>query len=151
MRLKRLIVCLLLILFINIEASSQTDSVFATYTTAINRSNLYTKLVNQINKNLSIPLTPKTESKWQDVMWPMELTIYKTPWIKTRIKYAFDSIQYRSTNFQRDLLELAYTNYPKDFVKEVNGFISQISNPKVFAMAAEYLLQKKAITRQYLF
>ena len=143
MRLKRLIVCLLLILFINIEVSSQTDSVFATYTTAINRSNLYTKLVNQINKNLSIPLTPKTESKWQDVIWSMELINYKTPWVKTRVKYAIDSIQYRSTDFQRDLLELAYTNYPKDFAKEVNGFITQISNPKVFAMAAEYLLQNK--------
>ncbi len=144
MLFKKVCILFLLCYFTTIEVASQNNpDVFATYTTTINRSNLYTKLVNQINKNLSIPLTPKTESKWQDVIWSMELINYKNPWIKTRLKYAIDSIQYRGTDFQRDLLELAYTNYPKDFVKEVKGFITQISNPKVFAMAAEYLLQNK--------
>ncbi|MEJ7672312.1 MAG: hypothetical protein WKF59_06300 [Chitinophagaceae bacterium] len=71
----------------------------------------------------------------------MELINYKTLWTKTRIQSAFDSLTDRSTDFQRSLLELIYTNYPKVFGRELNAFILKTSHPKVFAMAAEYLLQ----------
>ncbi len=125
-----------------VEVHAQYDSsVFASYTTSVNRSKLYSKLVTSIHKNLSLPLNAQTEGKWEDVFWAMELINYKTLWTKTRIQSAFDSLTDRSTDFQRSLLELIYTNYPKVFGRELNAFILKTSHPKVFAMAAEYLLQ----------
>ena len=125
-----------------VEVHAQNDSsVFASYTTSVNRSKLYSKLVTSIHKNLSVPLNTQTEGKWEDVFWAMELINYKTLWTKTRIQFAFDSLTDRSTDFQRSLLELIYTNYPNVFAGEINAFILKTSHPKVFAMAAEYLLQ----------
>jgi len=138
------IVGMLFFLFFSIivEVHAQYDSsVFASYTTSVNRSKLYSKLVTSIHKNLSLPLNAQTEGKWEDVFWAMELINYKNLWTKTRIQSAFDSLTDRSTDFQRSLLELIYTNYPKVFGRELNAFILKTSHPKVFAMAAEYLLQ----------
>ena len=138
------IIGMLFFLFFSIivEVHAQYDSsVFASYTTSVNRSKLYSKLVTSIHKNLSLPLNAQTEGKWEDVFWAMELINYKTLWTKTRIQSAFDSLTDRSTDFQRSLLELIYTNYPEVFGRELNAFILKTSHSKVFAMAAEYLLQ----------
>ncbi len=120
---------ILLLFLFQTNLFAQIDSaVFASYTTEANRNKLYNTIVNSINKNLSLPLNQNTETKWEDVFSSIELIGYKTDFVKSRIKYAFDSIESRGFDFQRGLLELSYTNYPKDFVKEVNGFITQISN-----------------------
>ncbi len=94
-----------------------------------------------INKNLSLPLADSTEENWGNAFWAMELLQYKSDWAKGRINIAFESIEKRSTNFQRSLLELAYANYPKDFTAVVTKFIEHTNNEKVFALCAEYLKQ----------
>ena len=75
-----------------------------------------------------------------DAFGGMELLQYKSPWADGRISIAFDSIEKRSPGFQRALLELAYTNYPNRFSKQVTSLLNNCTDAKVFAMSAEYLL-----------
>ncbi|MGI8583430.1 MAG: hypothetical protein ACR2KX_14620 [Chitinophagaceae bacterium] len=140
-------VCILFFISICIkkDVPAQNDSaVFATYTTLAHQTKIYNTLTSLIKKNLSIPLNDVTEEKWSDVFWAMELINYKSLWVNNRIHYAFDSILNRGSDFQRGFLELIYTNYPKQFSKEVSGLITQISQPKIFAMCSEYLLQNNS-------
>ncbi len=108
-----------------------------------NREKTYNNIVNtSILKNLSQPLTDSTEENWQNAFYALELINYKTPWVEGKIKQAFDSIEKRSAGFQRALLELCYTNYPKQFREEVYEITGKAITAKVFAMAAEYLYQQ---------
>ncbi|HEY8688020.1 MAG TPA: hypothetical protein VIM07_02205 [Chitinophagaceae bacterium] len=142
MLFKKFFIGLLLFLFIKIEIKAQADSVpFAKYTTTAGREKLYNNSVRTINKNLLLSLNDETESYWEDAFSSIELLDYKADWIRNRIVYAFDSVQYRTTGFQRALLELVYTAYPKLFVKNATALMRQTSNSKIFAMCAEYLLQ----------
>lgn len=139
---KKIFVVLLFFLSIENEVSAQNNSiVFAKYTTETNRSKLYNNLVRSINKDLLLSLNEETESKWQDAFSSIELLHYNGDWIRNRIVYAFDSVQYRTAWFQRSLLELIYTEYPKLFVKNARELLLQTSNSKILAMCAEYLLQ----------
>ncbi len=105
------------------------------------RNTLYRNIVqNTITKNLSLPLTAETEENWVDAFGGMELLLYKSPWADGRILLAVDSIEKRSTWFQRAVLELVYTNYPDRFSKQVTSLLNNCLDAKVFAMSAEYLL-----------
>ncbi len=95
---------------------------------------------NTITKNLSYPLNADTEDYWIDAFWGMELLHYRSPWAEGRIQLSFDSIENRTTTFQRALLELAYTNYNGRFLKQVTSLLHKTTNAKVFAMCAEYIL-----------
>jgi hypothetical protein len=99
---------------------------------------------NNILKYLQMPLTDSTEEDWQGTFWAMELMQYKRPWIKEKIAAAFTGIDKRSTGFQRALLELCYTNYPKDFSTPVQALKKATADPKIFAMCSEYLLQSNS-------
>ncbi|MEO5782055.1 MAG: hypothetical protein ABIQ07_02225 [Ginsengibacter sp.] len=138
----KIFIGLLLFFSVKNEVSAQKDSVvFANYTTAANRSKLYNNLVRSINKYLLLSINEETESNWQDAFSSIELLHYNADWIRNRIVYAFDSVQYRTPGFQRALLELIYTEYPKLFVQNVRKLLLQTSTSKNFAMCAEYLLQ----------
>ena len=133
MLFKNIFAVLFLFFFFGKDVSAQNDSaIFANYTTSANRNKLYNNLITSINKNLSLALSESTEEKWQDVFWSLELLGYKTQWINSRIQYAFDSIENRSFDFKRGLLELAYTNYPKQFNKEVTALYQKYLNQKKF-------------------
>jgi len=68
---------------------------------------------------------------------------YKSPFSDSRIQKAFEEIEGRSIEFQKALLELAYTNYPGLFSQQAKKLLGITEDPKVFAMCAEYLLQQK--------
>ena len=107
-----------------------------------NRVKLYRNITDKIiRQSLSLPLMDSTEEKWQGAFWAMELIQYKSPWVNTRVSYAVDSIEKRSIDFQRALLELLYTNHPKIFAKKIFSLFKSTGNAKIFAMCAEYLLQ----------
>ncbi len=141
--MKNIFILFCFILFAGDIVAQNDSAVFAAYTTSVNRAKLYNNIVSSINKYLLFPLNPSTEEKWQDVFWSMELINFKTPWVNNRIHYAFDSVESRSYDFKRSLLELAFTNYPNEFTKEITDLITQTSEPKIFAMCAEYLLQNR--------
>ena len=111
------------------------------------RAKEYRSLINNsILKNLLINLTDSTEENWQDAFGAMELLNYRTPFIDARIHIAMDSVEKRSTGYQRSLLEMIYPLYPKDFVPQVISLAKQTSDAKLFAMCCEYLLQNNRLT-----
>ena len=84
------------------------------------RNILYRNLVqNTITKNLSLPLSFDTEENWIDAFWAIELLRYQSPWINGRINTVIDSIEKRSPIFQRALLELVFSSYPNQYIKQV--------------------------------
>jgi len=106
------------------------------------RNILYRNLVqNTITKNLSLPLSFDTEQNWIDAFWAIELIRYQSPWINTTINTALDSIDKRSPSFQRALLELAFSNSPNQYIKQVSSLLNNCEDAKVFAMCVAYRMQ----------
>ncbi len=146
---KLILLCLILLLSIYPYLYAQ-DNLFAGYTTLPGRTKLHQNLVNKsINKNLTLSISDTTEEKWQEAFWALELLQHKNPWVNNRIQNAFDSVDYCSNDFKRGLLELAYTNYPSEFIHNVNAILNKADDPKIFVMCAEYLLQYDAGTATY--
>lgn len=109
-----------------------------------NKIRLYKNLVNNaINNNLSVALTDSTEADWVYAFSVMELIRYHAPWAESRIHQAFYGIEKRSDYFKQALLEMLYTNYPNQFVRDVEALFNESSNDKTVAICAEYLLKSK--------
>ena len=89
--------------------------------------------------NLSIQLTDSTENKYQSAFWAMELIQFRNSFSDSVIRSCFNNLNIRTTEFQRSLLEIVFSLYQKDFVKEVSLFSNQTDNPKLFAMCVNYL------------
>lgn len=103
---------------------------------------LYRNLVqNTINKNLSLSLTDSTEDNWQDAFNALEVTRYQSLWVNGRIAIAAEQLQSRSVMFQYAALELFYSCFADKFYNEVKYLLMQTSDPKTFALCAEYILQ----------
>jgi hypothetical protein len=135
---KILIVFVLIFLCLNIAA--QNDVIpFSKQTTKENRAKEYRNLVSNINTNILLPLTDSTEENWQDAFGAMELLNYRTPFIDARILTTLDSVEKRSTGFQRALLEMVYALYSTDFVTQIVSLLKQTDDPKLFAMCCEYI------------
>lgn len=115
---------------------------YTTYTTVQARAKMHDLVIkNTIVNNLSLPISDSTESNWEDAFNAMEVFNYTSPLTFEKIKIAFDSIQNRSIYFQRLLLELIYTLYPKEFIPQVKSIMGNSYYPKVIAMSAEYIIR----------
>ena len=143
-----------LILFLTLfsfqQSSAQYDvQLYTSYTTNIERAKLKERLIkNSITKNFLLPLSDSTEENWEDAFDAMEVMEYNTPFTRIKVHAAFDSAEKRSIYFQRALLEVAYTNYPGQFRLQTQSLLNQTSDPKIFAMCAEYLTQNKKDSTQ---
>jgi hypothetical protein len=116
---------------------------YTSYTTDAARAKMNERLVNNtITKNLALPLTDSTEENWQDAFSAMEVMDFKSEYTETKTQSAFKDIETRSLSFQRALLELAFTNYPGKFFIQTRDLLNKTSDPKIFAMCAEYLIQE---------
>jgi len=135
----------LFLVFSSQQLLAQYDvPLYTSYTTDVARAKLKERLIkNSITKNLLLPLTDSTEENWQDAFDAMEVMEYNSPFTKSKIHFAFDSIEIRSISFQRALLEVAYTNYPGVFPLQTRSLMNSTTDPKIFAMCAEYLIQNK--------
>ncbi len=142
---KLLLTTVIVTLFFLFPSFSQTDSsVFFKEGVRAKRNILYRNLVqNTITKNLSLQLSFDTEQNWIDAFWAIELIRYQSPWINAKINSAIDSIDNRSPSFQRALLELAFSNYPNQFIKQVSSLLNSCEDAKVFAMCVAYRMQNK--------
>ncbi|MGN6542039.1 MAG: hypothetical protein ACTHKY_14625 [Ginsengibacter sp.] len=117
---------------------------YTSYTTETARAKRNERLIqNSITKNLLLPLSDSTEENWQDAFDAMEVMNYHSPFVQSKVEAAFDSIEVRSISFQRALMELAYANYPGKFIMQTNVLLEETTDPKIFAICAEYLLQHK--------
>ena len=109
-----------------------------------NREKVHRNLVQQtINKNLSLPLADSTEENWQSAFNAMEVLRYRNMWIDGKIIAAGQQVHQRSVGFQRAALELFYSLYPDTLYQPVKLLLMQTTDPKIFAMCAEYILQSK--------
>ena len=133
------------IVFCCLKTFAQYDApLYASYTTDAAKAKLYDRLIKySINKNLSLPLNDSTEENWEDAFSAIEVLLYKSPFTDEKIHTAFQVIEQRSTDFQKALLELAYSNYPGIFFLKVKSLLNNTTDPKVFALCAEYLFQQK--------
>jgi hypothetical protein len=141
---KYILITILLNLVFLFPTFSQTDSsnLFFKGATREKRNTLYRNIVqNTITKNLSLPLTVDTEENWMDAFGAIELLRYQSPWINGRITLAIDSIEKRSPSYQRALLELIFSSYPNQFVRQVSTLLNNCDDAKVFAMAVAYRIQ----------
>ena len=138
------LITLILTLFF-IKTFAQYDApLYASYTTDAAKAKLHDRLIKySINKNLSLPLNDSTEENWEDAFSAIEVLLYKSPFTDEKIHTAFEVIEQRSTDFQKALLELAYSNYPGIFFRNVKSLLNNTADPKVFALCAEYLFQQK--------
>jgi len=125
-----------------LNINAQTDSVpYALNATKESRAKEYRNLVsNSINKNLSLDLADSTEENWEEAFDAILLLNYRTAFIDARISKAMDAVTYRSTGFQKAMLQVIYPLYPKDFVSQVTALANTTADPKSFAMCCEYLL-----------
>jgi hypothetical protein len=120
---------------------------YTSYTTTSERVKLKERLIkNSITKGLMIPLSDSTEEYWEDAFSAMEVLDYNTPFTRDKVHVAFDSIRTRSVDFQRALLEVAYTNYPGQFRQQTEALLNETFDPRIFAMCSEYLIQHKQDT-----
>lgn len=135
----------LILILSSLHIFAQYDyPLYTSYTTNAERVKLHDRLIKySINKNLSVPLTDSTEQNWQDAFSAIEILLYKSPFTNEKIHKAFNEIELRSVDFQKALLEMAYSNYPKIFFPQVDSLMNNTSEPNVFALCAEYLLQQK--------
>lgn len=107
-----------------------------------NEQKTYRNLIqNSILKNISQPLSTETEEDWMSAFTAMEVIQYKTLWLKARVDSAAINLPKQSIQFQRAALELLYSNYQNLYYEPVKLLLLQTQEPKIFAMAAEYILQ----------
>lgn len=137
------ILFIFLILFL--QSFAQYDvPLYTSYTTEAARAKLKERLIqNSITKGLLLPLSDSTEENWEDAFSAMEVLDYNTPFTRNKVHAAFDSIETRSTDFQRALLEVAYTNYPGQFRQQTQELLDATPDSRIFAMCSEYLIQQK--------
>lgn len=115
---------------------------YTSYTTDVARTKMKQGLINySIGQNFLLPLSDTTEENWEEAFDAMEVMQYRTPFTQSKVRSAFDSIQKRSISFQRALMEVAYSNYPGKFLSHAEFLLQKTSDPKIFAMCAEYLIQ----------
>ncbi len=141
----RILLFLIFTTSISFFCIAQYDApLYTSYTTKAARDKMHDRIIKYtINKNLSVPLNDSTEEKWEEAFQAIELMIYKTPSSEQKINYAFNNIETRSIDFQRSLAELVYSVYPIEFKNQVHQLFTNTSDPKLFAMCAEYLLADK--------
>ncbi len=141
----RILLFLIFTTSISFFCIAQYDApLYTSYTTKAARDKMHDRIIKYtINKNLSVPLNDSTEEKWEEAFQAIELMIYKTPSSEQKINYAFNNIATRSIDFQRSLAELVYSVYPIEFKNQVHQLFTNTSDPKLFAMCAEYLLTDK--------
>jgi hypothetical protein len=107
------------------------------------RDRLYAGIIKSINTNLAQPLTADTEDDWASAFASIELINYKLAAADAKIAAAVKNLSGRSEYFQQSLLELLYVKYKGRFQAELKSFIKKTNDPKLFAMAANCILQNK--------
>lgn len=143
---QKCIVLLATVFFYTAAYAQHAATLFVKDALKANRTKLYQNLVkNTITKNLSLPLTDITEENWMDAFYAMQLTRYKSLWIDSRIRSAFDSVEKRNSDFQFALMEVVYALYPTLFMKEAENLFHVANDDKTIALCGEYLIHAKPL------
>ena len=124
-----------------LQGFSQTMTLYTKNVLKKNREKFYRNVVNNvILKNLSDSLTANSEEAWANAFDAIALIQYKSAFVNTQIDKAVVLFPNLSSNYQRSLLDLLNAQYPVKYIGPVKKYLNVISNDKVFAMAANYIL-----------
>ncbi len=111
-----------------------------TFTTREARTRFLDNLIsNTIEAPLHDSLTSATESLWSGAFWGAELIQYKDTIIQSALYRGLAQYQMNSVDFNRSLLQGAYSLSQCEFSEQIKSVLAAESNPKNFAMAAVYL------------
>ena len=103
------------------------------------RDSITNSLKKQVNETIALPVSEQTYKKWSGAFWAMELMLYHPAGYEKIIPGQLNSLTKTSPEFQRSLLEMLYTLYPKQFGKELESIWKNLAGNKVKAMALEYM------------
>jgi hypothetical protein len=144
--MKQVLFPFFLVLFAQISFAQQDSMpVYSSFTTKESRDRMYRERVDSsIMTGLSTPLTDTTEGDWNDAFWSMELILYRSDFATKRLYEAWNTINHRSEYFQKNLIELSYSDYPKQFKKQAESLLRATTSESVFIRCAEYILQADA-------
>lgn len=142
---RRYLLPLLCSLTLRAAEAQQALPVYSPFTTGSFRQAFYQGLLTWSIRNNLAKALPDTDNAYdfQSAFWPMELVLYKSPYVRQRLSYAFSKIDSLSTDFQRGLLELVYTNWPGSFSAPVASLLQGTRSPEILALAAEYLRRQR--------
>ncbi len=140
----KIVSVIFIFLFCNTQLSAQYNvPLYTSYTTDAARAKMKEGLIkNSIRTNFQLPLSDSTEEDWEAAFDAMEVMDYNTPFTESKVHSAFDSVETRSVPFQRALMEMAFSNYPGKFLLQAHSLLQKTNDPKIFAMCAEYLIQR---------
>jgi len=105
-----------------------------------NREKFYKKIVTGINKNLSLPFSSENEDQLSGAFYNIGLVKYKTQFVHSKIDSAVKTVLFRSVDYQKALLNLINSDYPKKYAPYIFAVFKKTTNAKLMAMAANYLL-----------
>ena len=124
-----------------LQGFSQTMTLYSKNVLKKNREKFYRNVVNNvILKNLSDSVTANNEEAWANAFDAIALIQYKSAFVNAQIDKAVESFPNLSSNYQRSLLDLLNAQYAGKYIGPVKKYLNAISNDKVFAMAANYIL-----------
>jgi hypothetical protein len=122
------------------------DSVYSKVTTAAAKEAYYKYLVDTtIKLYLQDPLTDTTEGEWNEAFWSMELLQYKDDFTKQKLAVAWKQAAQLSDEFQKNLLEVTYSLYKKEFKPQVLQLMQQTKSAGIFIRCAEYVLRADSV------
>ncbi len=97
--------------------------------------------VQRIETGIDNFLKSNDEKILADVLWASEVTLYNPTRLMKTIHSCLLNFDDYSNNTIRALLEAAYTLFPNEFKDKVSIILNKTDNPKIFAMAANYLMK----------
>jgi hypothetical protein len=122
------------------------DSVYSKVTTAAAKAAYYKYLVDTtIILYLQDPLTDTTDGEWNEAFWSMELLQYKDDFTKQKLAVAWKQAAQLSDEFQKNLLEVTYSLYKKEFKPQVLQLMQQTKSAGIFIRCAEYVLRADSV------
>jgi hypothetical protein len=102
------------------------------------------RLINNINEAFMQPIADSTYLQYETAFWAMMYMEYKPANALPKIKSALLNFTKYDNSFQNALLEVVYSQYPKELEKEVAFLIKDTTiTPKQFAVCGEYLINTK--------
>lgn len=139
---KRIIILFVLFFYssVSFPQENKTEKIFAPSTLKEERENFKSSMRDDILSLLNYELNNENEKFWSSAFWKMELGLVKDDSILSSLKKEIRNYYKFSNSFLRDFLEVLYTVYPQEFEGEVSEIMHYTSNPKIFAMCVNYLI-----------
>jgi hypothetical protein len=134
--------CLCLFIFFIINSNSFGQPVFLNPKVATAKQLEYSRLTKMVDATLKLPFADSTQINYESAFWAMEYLEYKPSAALPKLKKIVQLFSFLDTSFRNNLLELIYSNYPKELEYDVKKLLKEPTlTPKQFAVCSEYLIR----------